>query len=267
MSVRSSALPQDSACIQLCADMYHPLDGTSMAAPHVTGVVTLMLQKNPSLPIEEIRRHLLDNTTRNPATMGGALPNNNWGHGIINASAAVSAVPAATPLLGPTEPGPANRAEPRLGDSQAPDLGGAIPNISIQRREPSAEWLDRRDKLLQTSLGQKYVDLVRLHIHEARMLIKTNQRVATVWLRNNGPSIMRSLLYILYNPNEPPPNEIGGKSIAESIDRIIAVLKRYGSATLQHDLEQYGTTIHNYLGLSYYQLLARFRSEGAGTAD
>ena len=37
-----------------------PHDGTSQAAPHVTGVVALMLQRNPNLTFDEIRKHIRD---------------------------------------------------------------------------------------------------------------------------------------------------------------------------------------------------------------
>lgn len=40
--------------------------GTSMAAPHVTGAVALLLAKNPKLTIAEVKRALIENCTPNP---------------------------------------------------------------------------------------------------------------------------------------------------------------------------------------------------------
>jgi subtilisin family serine protease len=58
-------------------------NGTSMAAPHVTGIVALMLQLNPDLdPISA--QNILQNTADVEPIMG-AIPNNNFGFGRVNA--------------------------------------------------------------------------------------------------------------------------------------------------------------------------------------
>jgi len=65
---------------------YKKLQGTSMASPHVTGVVALMLQKNPFLTPENARALLQASAT--PA----GTPNT-FGAGRLNALAAMLAVP------------------------------------------------------------------------------------------------------------------------------------------------------------------------------
>ncbi len=57
-----------------------------MAAPHVTGVIALMLQANPNLSQDQIR-DCLTRTNRNDA-FTGATPNTTWGAGKIDAKAA-----------------------------------------------------------------------------------------------------------------------------------------------------------------------------------
>lgn len=66
----TSALPgtRPNCCCDCCRDFYVDLDGTSMAAPHVTGVVALMYQKNPRLSCTEVRQHLMD-TARVPTAL------------------------------------------------------------------------------------------------------------------------------------------------------------------------------------------------------
>ena len=63
-------------------------DGTSMAGPHVAGVVALMRQANPDLTVDSIKQILI-NTAVDLGTSG---EDNNYGWGIIDAYAAVSAV-------------------------------------------------------------------------------------------------------------------------------------------------------------------------------
>lgn len=74
----------------LASSPYQPLRGTSMACPHVAGVVALMLQKAGSSSWEQIRDCLRD-TARSDASTG-ATPNNSFGSGKLDAEAAVGCV-------------------------------------------------------------------------------------------------------------------------------------------------------------------------------
>lgn len=69
------------------ADSYQFYQGTSMAAPHVSGVAALMLAKNPSLTPDQVLAHLQSTARSFPGTCSQC------GSGIVNAAAAVSAVP------------------------------------------------------------------------------------------------------------------------------------------------------------------------------
>ncbi|HEX6685167.1 MAG TPA: carboxypeptidase regulatory-like domain-containing protein [Candidatus Limnocylindrales bacterium] len=73
---------------QLIASGYNTISGTSMATPHATGVVALMLSANPELTVAEVRQ-ILTSTARVKPHMG-AVPNNAYGTGIIDAHAAVT---------------------------------------------------------------------------------------------------------------------------------------------------------------------------------
>src|SRR6266540_2792456 len=87
-------------------DMYGELQGTSMAAPLVAGVVALMLERNPNLATAQVREALI--TTARHDRLTGTTPNDWWGAGKLDAAAAVAAVPARvshTPeRAGPTAP-------------------------------------------------------------------------------------------------------------------------------------------------------------------
>ncbi len=64
--------------------------GTSMAAPHVTGTIALMLSEDPQLTSDQIKATLTDTATQD--TFTGSVPNTSWGWGKLNAHDAVAAV-------------------------------------------------------------------------------------------------------------------------------------------------------------------------------
>jgi serine protease len=77
------------------ADSYAGYMGTSMATPHVAGVVALMLAKNPNLTPDEVEARLKSSARAFPASCSGC------GVGIVDASAAVDAATGST-SSGPT---------------------------------------------------------------------------------------------------------------------------------------------------------------------
>jgi subtilisin family serine protease len=68
-------------------DPYRLDGGTSMAAPHVAGIVALMLQRTPSRTQQQLRKCLTDAARKDAFT--GPVPNTAWGAGKVDAEAAV----------------------------------------------------------------------------------------------------------------------------------------------------------------------------------
>ncbi len=66
---------------------YSNSSGTSMAAPHVSGLVALLRQKNPNATVDQIKIAILNSTQFRPTP-----PNNNIGWGVIDCLAALSAL-------------------------------------------------------------------------------------------------------------------------------------------------------------------------------
>jgi serine protease len=78
------------------ADSYAGYMGTSMATPHVAGVVALMLAKNPALTPDEVEARLKSSARAFPASCSGC------GVGLVDASAAVDAAAGTGTPTGPT---------------------------------------------------------------------------------------------------------------------------------------------------------------------
>ncbi|MBU0741542.1 S8 family serine peptidase [bacterium] len=67
-------------------------EGTSASAPYVSGLVALMLDKNPGLDAAAVKEILVRSATSDRQT--GAVPNELWGHGKVNPEAALRATPS-----------------------------------------------------------------------------------------------------------------------------------------------------------------------------
>ena len=85
------------------ADSYALYNGTSMATPHVSGVVALMLSVKPTLTPDQVTSILQSTARAFPATCSQC------GSGIVNANAAVDAAIGGTP---PDPPGTIAEVEP-----------------------------------------------------------------------------------------------------------------------------------------------------------
>lgn len=229
-------------CCDCCYDFYVDFNGTSQAAPHVTGAVALMLEKNPTLSFTQIR-DFLKNTAR--PVNGQVLPNNDWGWGKLDVKAAVDAVP--------DPPGSPKISAPPPSE----------PAVAVHFSAPTSPLLSLRDEFFSVPKGRFYTDLVNRHFSEVHTLINTNKRVATVWHRNGGPALIRMGMQAAYQQEEPLPVEIAGIRLSDRLNRIADILKRYGSETLTVDIEEH---VRNWIsvvgeGLSVRQLLEVFKGQ------
>ncbi len=71
-------------------DTYNVLSGTSMAAPHVSGLVALLRQKNPNATVDQIKTAILNGAQKDPSWLA---PNNHYGWGAIDCMGALDTLP------------------------------------------------------------------------------------------------------------------------------------------------------------------------------
>ncbi|OGK16760.1 hypothetical protein A3H80_01460 [Candidatus Roizmanbacteria bacterium RIFCSPLOWO2_02_FULL_37_19] len=122
-----------SDCIHstLPGGAYDAWAGTSMSAPHVTGLAALMLSKDSSLTPKQIKEKL----SQTAVDLGPAGRDDKFGSGIINAPAALNAIgnnpPTGGPTSQPTNP-PQGTATPTFSPAittpqPTPSVGGTHP--------------------------------------------------------------------------------------------------------------------------------------------
>jgi len=222
-------------CCDCCQDFYTTKSGTSMAAPHVTGVVALMLQKNKTLGFTDIKGKLVG--TARPAP-GDAPPDDvaGWGTGKVSAKAAVDGIAAV--------------AAPAIG-------GGADGGPDHFKAAPKTEMQNLQERFLNTYRGKRLKGLLRPFFLEIRTLINTNKKIATVWHRSKGPAWMSAALRAASQPGEPVPQRIEGFSLPESAHGVATILKKYCSPLLVAHLEECEDEIRRLKeGMSVYELIA-----------
>ena len=76
-----------------------PEKGTSMAAPHVAGLIALLMQVAPTLTADKIRNAIVDFARRDPPTGSGWQPR--YGAGRISAVATIRSILGLTPVVLP----------------------------------------------------------------------------------------------------------------------------------------------------------------------
>jgi len=94
-SIFDSGNPSLPNALILSGELNAIASGTSMAAPHVTGAVALLLQKYPEATAAQIRDMLTQSA--NVDSKVGQAPNNDWGWGKLDIYSALQLTPGVEP--------------------------------------------------------------------------------------------------------------------------------------------------------------------------
>jgi subtilisin family serine protease len=264
MAANSGRARKGPPCCACCNYLHVNMQGTSMAAPHVTGAVALMLEKNKTLTFEQVRTALQYGASREdipsadfpdllPAVNGGGTigtpgqpgfheirQNHKWGSGRLDVAAAMTMVAA-----------------PAGGGGGGGTIDGADPEPeSFLPRVGSPKW---HEQLARHPAYQLIAALVSTHADEVRRLIDGNKRVAAVWRRNGGATILR---HILQRPPEALmilPAAVGEFSSSTLVERLLRVFARFGSDQLRADAARWRDFVLAAPGRDLDELDARLR--------
>jgi subtilisin family serine protease len=222
-----------------CVDRYVAEQGTSMAAPHIAGVIALMYARNPALTPDEIKT-ILRNTHRNPPVLppNWPPPADLWGAGKVDAKAAVHVLvprvvapeekPAQAPVLEP---------EPRILPVAWPERLRAWNGIL----NPHPSW-------------NLCAALVSQHFDEVKRLIDNNRRVAAVWQRHGGPALVRDIAFADRPPDPPIPATLDAGDSGTLVASLLRVLLRFGGDQLRADIVRHASLVQALPGASWIEL-------------
>lgn len=232
--------PAPSSC---CDQLVRDATGTSMSAPHITGLIALMFQKNRNLTFEQVRG-LLQRTTRVEGIPSTEVPpifdpllniraSSIWGAGKANAAAALADILAA------------------VGSS----TGGGGGTLFIEELEWGytphtiysrlGEWRSRfgsRPGLMLMAA------LISDHFDQVLRLVNNNSKVAAVWQHQGGPLLVRHLLVSHSTNLIVIPAVVDGHDVNFLLQRFLWILKRFGNSNLRLDIERYNSFVQSWPG-------------------
>jgi subtilisin family serine protease len=214
------------AC-ECCVDRYWPMEGTSMAAPHVTGVVALMLAQNPNLSSAELKQILQDSARTPPPLPSGWAPSAHlYGAGLIDAHYAVFVANRQAGGSAPEPPPPST-------------FVALAPRPAFERdwRARVRSWNERFGA---QPAWQLFSALVSEHFDEVERLVNGNKRVGAIWRRNGGPALVRHLMDLPTETEVPIPRTLEGCEPERLLRSLLGQLERFGSAALRLDARRYG---------------------------
>ena len=212
----------DGCCCDCCCDSYIELSGTSQAVPHVVGAVALMLERNPALTHAQAKSVLMDTARKDGFT--GATNNNTYGNGKLDVVALLNdpRVKQGLPNVTGAEMPGFQRRESLV--EQAALAGPRLPQIE----QGTPLW-----RMLRTEEGERLYALGRDHWEEARMLVNSRKRIATVWHRNHGPLMIHHVIRAVMIPDVALPKEVEGEAVSIRAARLVTALEKHASPELR----------------------------------
>ncbi|MGI9551254.1 MAG: S8 family serine peptidase [Aurantibacter sp.] len=226
------------SCCDCCYDFYVAKSGTSMAAPHVTGAIALLLEKNSELDSEEIKDALKNTAVKDSFT--GNAANNDYGEGKMDIQAALNSVAAGIIMSD-------SSSERAQYDPSKPSFTRPL----FAKESPIA-------RMVETPKGKELHKLALAHYKEIRDLVNTNKRMATIWHRNKGPLLVHHLNRASLLPNVKVPEEIDGIPLLNYLRNIVDALKKYASKEAIEALDNTMAEVPQLVGRTFNEFISLY---------
>ena len=204
--------------ISTSIDGYNMFDGTSMAAPHVVGVLALLKENNPILSPNELRAKL----QRDTIDLGESGKDNNYGYGLVNIDLSDENLTATIQFIFPEEENQTkkeeleinpikveivkvNNEEEKIVHTLFYDGNQRLQNISVEEGEYKVkQYLDEQIFIDNYNVSEGDIIVVPLHkvnppvhqwiAYQARW-IWTTQEIDNYIFKNNYNDILDSSGY------------------------------------------------------------------------
>jgi subtilisin family serine protease len=234
-AARSQDNPEsNSSC---CDQKVIDLDGTSMASPHVAGLVAVIFEKNKRLTFEQVRAHL-QHSARIDGIPAAEVPpvvdagmniraNALWGSGKVDARAALNEIPPASALSGGGGGGGVRMA------LQLDNAGYTPHTLGSRLGDWHRRFGDHPGVMLLASLVSEHVD-------EVLWLINHDRRITVAWRRGGGHLLVRQLLHGPVDPDVLIPAEVHGLDVGSLLAGFTTLLGGLGGERLRCDVGRFG---------------------------
>lgn len=176
---------------------YRPLSGTSMAAPHVSGVAALILAQHPDIPLAEVRQRLLLGSVSTSSLDSKTLTG-----GRLNAhhSLTVQADDSLEVSISPAPGSPVPAGSPLAVYVTVTDLFG-VSNATVTAAVSSGT------NLLFTNDGAAPDANANDSIYSALLETPTNFSTLSLTVLVTAPGKTSSTNSVVYTLQQPPPND------------------------------------------------------------
>ncbi len=123
----------------------------------------------------------------------------------------------------------------------APSAGASLVDLKRgeRRRALQLTLRDLEREIRTKALGRTVMDAIARHRGEVLSLVNNERRVAVAWRRSEGPAFAAHCLRSLEDHEYVIPSDVHGVTPRRLIEKMAAVLKRYGSDALRRDIEAY----------------------------
>lgn len=200
------SLPPDSPG-KMPDGSYQISQGTSQAAPHLTGGVALLLQVRPELDIDTIRRLLVRNTHTDSFTAFGGVFDKGWGFGKLHLLHTINTLQWGTSK----EPVSSNTSTLGIIAPWLPADGQSQTRVIIIPKDAKGQAHRGNHQIaLKTSLGRiEAAKQVQTGIYEAVLTSSATPGTATIEARIDGITLKTSQT-IEFRPPSPQQSTAGG---------------------------------------------------------